>query len=518
MDTRSRPQVIHSTEGLESRIEVRPRASFGWGSLRSRKWLLVLSALACLAIAAVYVGLRPVTYTASGQLLIYIRQILTGPDQAILPGRADIPMVQNQIELLKSGNVLAKVIEALHLTEDPEFAGAARASSEPRKDAAEPPSAEGVASRSSYRAALGTLSSKLAIRQVGTSHMIAVSFKASDPVKAAYIANTVVRIYLQERARASDAAASRAPTLREIYQSLGPSAQVVSEAEPPIRRDGPPAALILAAATLFGLGAATAVAILLDVIDDTIRNERQMEYVLGLECLGVVPRFRAIDASSEDAAALRLVASECPVLRRTRAMMQDVSSRRLQTVGVTSVVPGEGATTLAIGLAKAAAAAGKRVLLVDAVPEDSSLSRWGAALSRASAGPQAEVLDGMVDVQPGLQVLPLAERFRLGDRLMPRDWLDDILSAAEGSHDMVIVDMPSLVAGPQVRAAASSLDGFLIVVKWGATQSELVRQAFQTAGQARSKFIGSVLNMADEEAMKRYGYEQPAETRAAAAS
>ena len=121
MDTRSRPQVAPSTEGLEARIEVRPQPSFGFGSLRSRKWLLGLGAIGCLAIAAVYVSLRPATYTASSQLLIYIRQVLTGPDQAILPGRADLPMVQNQIELLRSGNVLATVVETLRLGEDPEF-------------------------------------------------------------------------------------------------------------------------------------------------------------------------------------------------------------------------------------------------------------------------------------------------------------------------------------------------------------------------------------------------------------
>ena len=72
MDTRSRPQVAPSTEGLEARIEVRPQPSFGFGSLRSRKWLLGLGAIGCLAIAAVYVSLRPATYTASSQLLIYI--------------------------------------------------------------------------------------------------------------------------------------------------------------------------------------------------------------------------------------------------------------------------------------------------------------------------------------------------------------------------------------------------------------------------------------------------------------
>ena len=46
------------------------------------------------------------------------------------------------------------------------------------------------------------------------------------------------------------------------------------------------------------------------------------------------------------------------------------------------------------------------------------------------------------------------------------------------AYDLVIVDMPALATGPDVRAAAQSLDGFLLVVKWGATESELVPTGF----------------------------------------
>ncbi len=506
MDTRSRPQLIDDREGLDGGIAVRPHPSFGLGSLRSRKRLLAGSALACLVLAALYLGLRPATYTASSQLLVYIRQILTGPDQAILPGRADLPMVQNQIELLRSGNVLAKVVEALDLTEDPEFAGEARLPAG---------SADGG---SAFRAALGTLGSRLDVRQVGTSHVIAVSFRASDPAKAARVVNTVVRVYLQELARASDAASSRAPTLREIYQSLGPSAQVIAAAEPPVRKDGPPAALILAAAALFGLAAAAGLALLLDAVDDTIRSRNQMEYVLGLECLGVVPRVPESGNGAGDAAARRLLAAERPALRRTLALIRERSAGGLRTVGLTSALPGEGATTLAIGLAQAAAATGWRVLLVDAVPDDPALSRRIASLAQEPPAPGAGALDGLVAVRPGLDVLPLAERLGGTDRLAPRGLLEEVLAAAEEAYDLVVVDMPPLAAGPQLRAAAGALDGILLVVRWGATRSELVRQAFRSAGPARERFAGTVLNMADEAAMKRYGYELPADPTAAAAA
>jgi Mrp family chromosome partitioning ATPase len=183
-------------------------------------------------------------------------------------------------------------------------------------------------------------------------------------------------------------------------------------------------------------------------------------------------------------------------------------------------MPGEGATTLAIGLAEAIAAAGKRVLLIDGVPDNRSVSRWAVSLSgipvRSSNGLRPGVPDGIVEGRAGLHVLPLREPsdgYSNGPAL-PHGVLDN----AVGSYDLVIVDMPALVVGPDVRAAAQSLDGFLLVVKWGATESELIRQALRSAGEAQPKFVGAVLNMADDDTMRSYGYEPAAELKVATAS
>jgi len=95
---------------------------------------------------------------------------------------------------------------------------------------------------------------------------------------------------------------------------------------------------------------------------------------------------------------------------------------------------------------------------------------------------------------------------------------DGFLDSVADSYDLVIVDMPALATGPDVRAAARTLDGFLLVVKCDATESELVRQALRSAGEARPKFVGAVLNMADDDSMRRYQYELGNELKVATAS
>jgi Mrp family chromosome partitioning ATPase/capsular polysaccharide biosynthesis protein len=512
LDTRSKPPVVPIWEEAGHRLKVLAKPSFGLGSLRSRKDLLAFSTIAFLTLGLLYAAYRPTTYTASSELLVYIRQIQTGADLAILPGRADLPLVQNQIELLRSGNVLIKTVETLKLYQDAEFADEYALS---ESDTIPSAGDKGAA----FGAALDTLRRKLRVRQVGTSHIITVAYKASEPAKAARVLNTVIRVYLEELIRASD---TGSPALRELYQSLGPSAFLVSDAQPPIRPDGLPTVLIAIGAALFGFCVGAAVAILRDAMNDTIRSARQVECALGMECLGVIRRRVDKGVVAEDVTVHHSFALEHQELRRLSATTLEASLHDVRTIGVTSTVPGEGATTLAIGLAQAIAAAGKRVLLVDGVPESRSVSRWAVNLSRipvwSSNGPRLGVLDGIVEGRTGLHVLPLREPSD-GDIYSVDPALPDgILDSAAGSYDLVIVDMPALVTGPDVRGAAQSLDGFLLVVKWGATESELVRQALRSAGEARSKFVGAVLNMADDDVMRCYGYEPAAELKVATAS
>ena len=521
LDTRSNPPVVHGPTGFDDRVRIRPKPSFGLGSLRSRKGLLTLITLLFAATGLLYAQYRATTYTASGQLLVYIKQIVTGADLAILPGRADLPLVQNQIELLRSGNVLTAVIEALQLDKDPEFSDPRQLASETSKV---PPSGSRQAGTDSamHNATLDIVRRKLSIRQIGTSHMVRVSFKASNPDKAARIVNKLIRVYFQELDHAAVTTLSKAPELRELYQSLGPSALLISEAEPPLRADGPPAALIVAVATLLGFGLGAAATILLDAANDTIRSAQQMEYVLGVECFGVLARRADIQIPGSCAAARLYHAPEWQSLRFLAAAVLEPSPRGPRTVGVTSTLPGEGATTLAIGLAQAAAASGKKVLLIDAVMGNPFISRWAAKSPANLPGPHGELyswaFDGLVKLEAGLHVLPLAELSEGNVNLLRSSLLDGVLTDAADSYDLVIVDMPSLVEGPDVRAAARLLDGFLLVVKWGATDSELVRQAFQSAGEARPKFIGAILNMADEKAMKLYGCRHPADLKSVAMS
>lgn len=492
LDTRKKAPETYWPDRFNVQVGGRPRRSFGLGSLRSRKGLLGVGTILFLALGLLYVVRRAPTYTASGQVLIYVKQMLPGADLTTLPGRADLSLVRNQIEMLRSGNVLTKVVQTLQLNQDSEFGSGA----------------------------LDAVRRKLSARQIGTSHLISVNFKASDPEKAARIVHGVLSIYLQELVRASEAASSKAPALRDLYQNLGPSAHVISEPEPPLGADGPPAALILLAAALSGFGVAAAIAVLLDAINDTIRSAQQMECALGLACLGVIPSQPIATAAADGVISQRLPASQA--MQNIAVAVLDASSRGVKTIGVTSTLPGEGATTLAIALAYTLTGMDRKVLLIDRVCENPTVSYWALKLphisSETSVRARFSISENLVKAQDGLHIIPVLQPGRCGVDRTLAEQRTEIPNGVMDSYDFIIVDMPSLAASPDVRAAARTLDGFILVVKWGETESELIRQGLQSAGEAREKFFGAVLNMADEKMMRLYGSEDQTKLRFATSS
>jgi len=177
---------------------------------------------------------------------------------------------------------------------------------------------------------------------------------------------------------------------------------------------------------------------------------------------------------------------------------------------VTSAAPGEGATTVAVTLAHESARSGKKVLIVDGVRANWSLSRATAASGgrRSTKLPGRSGLFGtsvVSDERTGLDVLSIGDLTAIDSDVVWWNHMDEVLHEVTVSYDLVVIDLPSLASGPEVRMAAQMLDGLLLVLKWGGTPAELVQRRLDLSGGARSKFVGVVLNLADERLIGRYG-------------
>ena len=165
-----------------------------------------------------------------------------------------------------------------------------------------------------------------------------------------------------------------------------------------------------------------------------------------------------------------------------------------RVVVVTGTEAGEDRSAVAAGLATAIARAGSRVALVDAHPR--------------RPGPGVPDGPGLTDVLAGRALLGDVVRKGDGDGpdLVPAGTagldasavhgspvMDEVLRSLRDSHDVVVVDSPPLLPVPDAAVLGSSVDGCLLVARYGRTgQRELTAAAALLADHG-ARLLGVVL-------------------------
>jgi capsular exopolysaccharide synthesis family protein len=171
--------------------------------------------------------------------------------------------------------------------------------------------------------------------------------------------------------------------------------------------------------------------------------------------------------------------------------------RKIGCLGVVSALPGEGKSTIALGLAIALAReAGRRILLVETDLRRPTISRNLGVPPFPGLG---EWLNGDIDHVPVRRVEP-GGFFLLGAGEVALDQpealgsarMEALLRAAREPFDLVVLDATPILPVADVVLMQDLVDGFLLVVRSRMTPRDAVHDAL---GRIRSdKVIGVVLN------------------------
>lgn len=193
---------------------------------------------------------------------------------------------------------------------------------------------------------------------------------------------------------------------------------------------------------------------------------------------GLSPRPRpvaraALDERTLQGTELRTLAT------RLRALGRD---KRLRRIGVVGCGPGEGSTTVALGLARALASEpGRRVLFLELDLKHPSVDRE-LSLAPPAVG-VAQFLDGRSEVPVlrhptgGFWVLSVGAAKTTALERLAAGRLPRLLSAADRVFDWVIGDCPPLLPDSEGRFLQDHLDGFVFVVRSRHAPLETVRRA-----------------------------------------
>jgi polysaccharide biosynthesis transport protein len=281
-----------------------------------------------------------------------------------------------------------------------------------------------------------------------------------------------------------------------------------------------------------------------ELTDRGFRTRQQVRSVLASECLALVPllsdgrrrrfisnrRSLAMETMREahfvaHQAAPRSILSNPKVMRamietpsspyaeavRSLKLTVDLNAQPSETgvIGLTSCLPSEGKSSIAVAMASLIAQGGARAVLVDCDVCNPSLSR--ALAPKASSG-FLDVVAGKVELEnavwtdsaTNMAFLPAGRYVPNASELLASDKAKLLFDTLRMKYDYVIVDLAPLAAGIDVAATSVLIDSYVLVVEWGATKIDAVQYALRHAPSVHAKILGVVLNKVDMDAMNRY--------------
>jgi uncharacterized protein involved in exopolysaccharide biosynthesis len=204
------------------------------GIIRS-KWIIAATTIVG-ALLGVLIALNtPKQYEAAAEMVVDPRDLNLGTEltQSSISNEATLAIVENQVRFITSGTVISKVVEQLHLAEDPEFNGQGPATGlkgilSPVLSVFRASDGEDDPGRR-YALAVMNLRRALSVERGGKTFVIVVGATTESGEKSATIANKMTEVFQQSYGQLQSDAAGRATT--ELTSKLDELRKGVETAE-----------------------------------------------------------------------------------------------------------------------------------------------------------------------------------------------------------------------------------------------------------------------------------------------
>lgn len=423
--------------------------------IRKRWQIIVAVALVVLAGAALATALSPKVYEAQTQL--FVSTAGSSDSSALLSGsNFTQERVISYADVITTPNVLDPVIKTLHLN--------------------------------TTAASLGTqITATVPLNTV----LIQVAVRNTNPRVAAEVADAVGTQFTQTVAQLESVNKGQSSPVKVTVVSA-PTVPTSPVSPQPIRNLG----LGVVLGLLLGLG----LALLRDLLDTTIKSERDCSVVTDTTVIGGI-------AFDPDASKNPLIVQADPhspraeAFRTLRTNLQFVdAANHPRSLVFTSSVPGEGKTTTTANLAITMAAGGARVCIVEG---DLRRPRLLEYMGMDGSVGLTNVLIGQAQLGEVLQQFAESNVYVIGAGSIPPNPSELLGSAAmietlhelESRFDVVIIDTPPLLPVTDAAVLSTIAGGTVVVVGAGRVDRDHLARSLQTLETVKGRVLGLVLNL-----------------------
>jgi capsular exopolysaccharide synthesis family protein len=289
---------------------------------------------------------------------------------------------------------------------------------------------------------------------------------------------------------------------------------VFGAADLPKSPSAPRPLINVAVGLVLGLLGGAGAAVLRGRLDRSVKDPEEAAELAGAPVIGLLLRDEALRkehvvelgrTSSRSAEAFRQL--------QTNLQFLDVDSPP-RVLMVSSAVPAEGKSTLAVNLALSLADAGQRVALVEA---DLRRPRVTAYLGLVSGVGLTNLLTGRAQIEDVAQPYQGGDLVVIGAgpgapnpaQLLASSTMASVLAKLRAGYDYVILDAPPLLPVADATGLAVLADGVLLSVRHGSTSKDQLAQTRTTLERVGARLVGTVLNFVPprDEVSGAYGYD-----------
>lgn len=275
-------------------------------------------------------------------------------------------------------------------------------------------------------------------------------------------------------------------------------------------------------ALILSFGAGIGLALVLEYLDDTVRSTEEVERLLHLPALAVIPAagfmkkrkllktskaLQVKNGNGDSPPELMInVDARSPLAEAYRQLRTSVllssAGHPPKTLLVTSSLPGEGKTTTAVNTAISLAQTGASVVIIDADmrrPRIHSIfglkNRHGLSTILSNEMSEAEILCSVEqDETSNLHLLTSGPIPPNPAELIGSEQMRRLIATLESTFTHIIVDSPPISSFTDGVLISSMADGVLLVVHGGKSSRHVVKRSRQMLQDVGAKIFGIVLN------------------------
>lgn len=400
------------------------------------------------------------------------------------------------------------------ITEGLLIGAGAGSSGEPQRDADtevtiahSPEVAQGVRTQLGNRIGVPELLGMVSVEAAPNADVLNITAATDNPRESAQIANAFANQYitfrtnsklsqidaaktqLQQQLNSAPPGSTEAVSLQQqilryaqARAVVGAGANIIGRATPPSSPSGTKFSTAVILGLVIGIALAFTLVLLLESLDRRIKTVEEFEREYRLSALSVVPQSSIGPVRADERGELlepyRILRSALEFAAVTRAM---------DTLLITSAVPGEGKTTVSVDLAQTIALTKRRVVLLELDLRMPTFARHfgldprrGLTTALLRGESPADLLVEPLPNVPNLSVLPSGPLPHNPSELLASPVIGEIITdLGAGGEAMVIIDAPPLnpVADAQILLNSSAVQATLIVARLNKTSRDETRRA-----------------------------------------